>query len=240
MKTIPIVVRIQLLVTIVLMASTGQSVHAVSSLNDLYQMYSPENQFPLGEACHQPVIKETQADGSVPVQSYKRSEHDYFLPPLPVVSTSGDATTLDEILKTDKPVFLTFIYTTCSTICPVLSATFYQVQDLLGEESKDVSMVSITIDPEYDSPEVLEAYSRRFAAGPQWEFYTGELNAIIAIERAFNAYRGAKMNHDPLIFIRANGKAKWIRLDGVASAEDVVREYRQAVMEQTDSLSLLR
>ena len=64
-------------------------------------------------------------------------------------------------------------------------------------------MVSISIDPEYDTPEALNAYARRFDAGPQWEFLTGSLDDSIAVQKAFDADRGDKMNHAPLTLFRA-------------------------------------
>jgi protein SCO1/2 len=124
---------------------------------------------------------------------------------------------------------LNFIFTKCTTICPVLSATFTQLQEKLGEESQDVKMVSISIDPEYDTPEKLQAYAQRFNAGPNWQFLTGEMADIVAIEKAFDAYRGAKMSHEPLTYIKASESSSWVRLEGIASAEDIMNEYKQLV-----------
>jgi protein SCO1/2 len=125
---------------------------------------------------------------------------------------------------------LNFIFTTCTTICPVLAASFYQVQHELGEESKNVKMISISIDPEYDTPEKLRSYAERFNAGPQWQFLTGETDDIIAVEKAFDAFRGAKMNHEPLTFIRAKEDGSWVRITGIASAKEILSEYRNLVL----------
>jgi len=162
-------------------------------------------------------------------KGYRRSEQVYRLPERALVAMDGQATSLAEELQTDRPVMMNFIFTTCTTICPVLSATFSQVQERLGPESEQVKMISISIDPEYDSPEQLQAYAERFNAGPQWQFLTGEMADIIAIEKAFDAYRGQKMSHEPLTLIRANPDSPWVRLDGIASAEEIVNEYRQLV-----------
>ena len=171
--------------------------------------------------------------------------------------TTGDATTMRMIMKTAlktvrdsgftsslsrvlvsisivyapiiEPVMLNFIFTTCTTICPVQSAAFSQVQQKLGAESDQVRMISFTIDPEHDTPERLRAYARRFGAGPQWQFLTGNLSDIVTVQKTFNAYRGNKMSHEPLVLLRASPDASWVRLDGMASATDIVREYRQLV-----------
>jgi protein SCO1/2 len=101
------------------------------------------------------------------------------------------------------------------------------VQRELGGDAKNVRMVSITIDPEQDTPEQLKKYATRFKAKSGWLFLTGELADIIATQRAFDAYRGDKMNHEPLTFLRHTPDGQWIRLDGFASASEVITEYRQ-------------
>ena len=160
-------------------------------------------------------------------KTYSRSLHRYDLPDLALVDMDGGKTSLLSEVNNDQPVMLNFIFTTCTTICPVLSATFSQVEQQLGPEREQVRMISITIDPEYDTPARLRTYAARYDAGPQWQFLTGKLEDIVAIQKAFNAYRGTKMNHEPFIFLRASADAPWVRLNGLASAADVVREYRQ-------------
>jgi Uncharacterized protein SCO1/SenC/PrrC, involved in biogenesis of respiratory and photosynthetic systems len=88
-------------------------------------------------------------------------------------------------------------------------------------------MVSISIDPEHDTPAKLKEYARKFGAGPQWQMLTGSVENSIAVQRAFNTYRGDKMNHEPATFLRAGKGKPWVRLDGFASAGELVKEYRQ-------------
>ncbi|MES9968866.1 MAG: SCO family protein [Candidatus Thiodiazotropha sp.] len=151
----------------------------------------------------------------------------YSIPDVNLISHKREVKTLADVLNTDRPVMLNFIFTTCTTICPVLSASFHQVQEQLGNESNSVSMVSITIDPDYDTPEQLQKYSERFSAGEQWQFYTGSYKDIVMVEKAFDIYRGSKMNHEPVTLIRTNKNSKWMRIDGLASAEDIIMEYKQ-------------
>jgi protein SCO1/2 len=165
-------------------------------------------------------------------KNYSRSLHSYELPDLAMLDMDNEKTSLLSEVNIDQPVMLNFIFTTCTTICPVLSATFTQVEQQLGDERDQVRMISITIDPEYDTPARLRAYAERYHAGPQWQYLTGNLQNIVAIQRAFDAYRGSKMSHEPLTFLRVSADAPWVRLNGLASAADVVREYRQLLAEQ--------
>ena len=75
--------------------------------------------------------------------------------------------------------------------------------------------------------ERLKEYAGRFKAGSGWQFLTGAVNDIIATQKAFDAYRGGKMNHIPLTFLRSTADGPWLRLEGFTSAAEVVAEYRQ-------------
>lgn len=159
---------------------------------------------------------------------YVRSQANYAIPDVKLVDADGAGVPLrSELAEQDKPVLLNFIFTTCGAICPVMSATFAQVQDALGAERDAVRMVSISIDPEQDTPAALKAYAGKYGAGPQWQMLTGSLDDSIAVQRAFDVYRGDKMNHQPATFLRAGRGQSWVRLDGFASAEDILREVRQ-------------
>ncbi|RFO98117.1 SCO family protein [Rhodoferax lacus] len=156
----------------------------------------------------------------------KRSMVDVTVTATPMVRQDGSKTTLARELEGNKPVILAFIYTSCTTVCPVTSQILSRTQDLLGNELKNVRMLSISIDPEYDTPERLLAYAKNFEAKPQWQHYSGTLANSVAIQKAFGAYRGDKMNHVPLMFINGGGKRSWVQIEGFPSAEQVVKEYR--------------
>ena len=153
----------------------------------------------------------------------------YSVPDVTLLNQDGQQVELPELLATDQPVMLNFIFTTCTAICPAMSATFAKVQTELGSDAERLRMVSVSIDPEHDTPPALNAYARRFDAGPQWQFLTGSLDDSIAVQRAFAADRGDKMNHAPLTLFRASPEAQWVRYEGFATAEQLMEEYRSAV-----------
>jgi protein SCO1/2 len=163
-----------------------------------------------------------EADG------YVRSQAAYTVPDVKLVDADGAGVPLrSELAEQDKPVILNFIFTTCGAVCPVMSATFSQLQAALGPERDAVRMLSISIDPEEDTPAALKAYAGKYGAGPQWQMLTGSVADSIAVQRAFDVYRGDKMNHQPATFLRAAPGQPWVRLDGFASADDILREVRQ-------------
>ena len=160
------------------------------------------------------------------MQKTSISQVNYDVPPVRLVRDDGVGVSLPDELNDGRPVILNFIYTTCTTVCPVTSHTFEQLQEMLGEERNKVHMISISIDPEQDTPERLAAYARKYEAGPQWRYYTGTNEASLTAQRAFDVYRGDKMNHSPVTLLRTAPGKSWLRIEGFASAEDLLREYR--------------
>ncbi|OIR16351.1 hypothetical protein GALL_30730 [mine drainage metagenome] len=148
---------------------------------------------------------------------------DYKLPQIQLVREDGKNVSLIEELNDGRPLVLNFMYTTCTEICPLTTKIFAELQDKLGTERDRVHMVSISIDPEQDTPEVLAKYAHKFGAGPQWQFYTGTIDASIAAQRAFEVYRGDKMEHNPVTFIRAAPGKSWLRIDGFAKSDELLR-----------------
>jgi protein SCO1/2 len=153
----------------------------------------------------------------------------YAIPDVRLVRADGKTVRIREVLDGPRPVILNFIFTTCGAICPVMSQTLAKVQDRLGEDRARVTMVSISIDPEQDTPERLTAYARKYAAGPQWSFYTGSPEASVALQKAFGMYRGNKMNHLPVTFVRTTQGGPWVRLEGLGNAEAIISEVRPAL-----------
>lgn len=165
-----------------------------------------------------------------PEASWKKTTARYDVPDLGLVRADGARVSLRRELDDGRPVILNFIYTTCAAICPLMSQTFARIQSRLGAERDAVHMISVSIDPEQDTPSRLTEYATRFGAGPQWTFYGGTLEASVATQRAFDAYRGDKMNHLPVTFLRAAPGQPWVRVEGFAGADEVVDEYRRLVV----------
>jgi protein SCO1/2 len=155
-----------------------------------------------------------------------RSIAAYQLPQIQLLRADGKAVALPAELDDGRPVVLNFIFTTCTAICPISSQVFSEVQARLGK-TPNVHLVSISIDPEQDTPAVLRRYAQRFGAGTAWDFYTGTVDASIAAQKAFGVYRGDKMNHTQVTLVRPSMKKPWIRLDGFASAEQLVLALNQ-------------
>ena len=159
-------------------------------------------------------------------EGVKRSEASYGIPALRLLRQDGSVAEFPGEMETGRPILLNFIYTSCTAICPLTSQVFSGVQSRLQAEHAALDLLSISIDPEYDTPARLAAYATKFGASEHWHFYTGTQAASIALQKAFDVYRGDKMNHAPVSFLRGAPGKPWIRLDGFASPEQLVQEYR--------------
>jgi len=159
---------------------------------------------------------------------FTRTDGTVDAPNVTLIDQDGVRVGFRELLLSDKPVFVDFIYATCTTICPVLSAGYTSIQRKLGDDLDRVTLVSITIDPENDGPEELTAYLHKYRAKPGWEFLTGTRADIDAVMRAFDAYIPDKMSHRPLIFIRTPSDGSWVKLYGFAGSADLMAELTRA------------
>jgi protein SCO1/2 len=157
---------------------------------------------------------------------YRRTVVRYELPDVALVDQDGARVRLQQALTADKPVMLNFFFSTCTTICPVLSAGVTTLLKNLGAQASEVRVVSIAIDPDHDTPEVLRAYRKRFGAVPEWELLTGSREDIDRVLKAFDAYSPDKTAHRPLHFLRPAGGDSWVRIDGLIGASDLMAEYR--------------
>ena len=155
------------------------------------------------------------------------STADYTVPQVELVRQDGQRVSLPKELDDGRVVVMNFIFTTCETTCPLSSQTFAAFQRKLGADRRYVHLVSISIDPEQDTPLHLREYAKKFHAGPQWQHYTGTLQASAEAQRAFGAYRGDKMSHTPLTLMRAAPGKPWTRIDGFATPDQLLYHYRE-------------
>jgi len=158
-----------------------------------------------------------------------RSEHAYTLPALKVTRADAKQLTLAEAIDDGRPVILNFVYTTCNSICPVSSQVFVEVRERLGADRLKVNMVSISIDPEQDTPGKLTEYANRFGSAGVWAHYTSTSADAVSIQRAFDAWRGDKMNHQPTTYIRSSPGKPWVRLDGFYPPSALVSEFQKTL-----------
>lgn len=156
-----------------------------------------------------------------------RSTVSYQAPAVMLVRADGKQVSLPRELDDGRPVLLNFVFTTCSSTCPLTSRTLEEFQRKLGSDAGRVHLMSISIDPEQDTPARLSEYARKFHAGPEWQYYTGTLAASIATQRAFDVYRGEKMSHSPVTLLRPAPGKPWLRIEGFVTPDELLDDYQK-------------
>jgi protein SCO1 len=125
------------------------------------------------------VLAVTLAAGltALPAQADTRGA-EYFTN-LPLITSDGDEVAFFDDLLKDRIVVVNFFYTECTDLCSLTTARLAQVYDWLGERmGRDVFFVSITLDPENDTPEKLATFKQGFNADRGWTFLTGSRENI--------------------------------------------------------------
>lgn len=149
----------------------------------------------------------------------------YAVPDIVLVDQDGVEVHVRDLLSSGRPVALNFIFTTCTTICPVMTATMLQMQGQLADDSQTPDFISISIDPDYDTAAVMKSYAQNF--GANWTFLTGTHDDVIKVLQSFDAYRGSKVNHFALTLMNPGDNASWTRVEGLTSAMELARIWRK-------------
>ncbi len=160
----------------------------------------------------------------IPDDPVRRTHVEVPLGKVQLVRDDGVGVNLNELLRSDRPVYVDFIFTTCTALCPIMSATFAALEEKLGAARNAVNLISISVDPEEDTPRRLREFRKKYGAGDEWHFYTGTLEASAAAQRAFGVFTGDKMLHQPVMLFRAAPGAPWVRFDGFTTPEELYRE----------------
>lgn len=174
--------------------------------------------------------------------TYTRVRANYRIPEVTLTDHHGHAVQLTELLGHDEPVAVQFLFTSCPTICPVMAGVFSAVESKRSSDDGDrserlVHRVSISIDPEHDTPERLADFAKSQRATSDWVFLTGSRDDIRKIQQAFGAYVANKMWHQPLTFLRAGRDDQWLRLNGLITARDLSTELQGLAIQNGATLA---
>ena len=132
---------------------------------------------------------EFAGDGAMPVQGRREFIRTRHLPNVPLVTQEGQELHFYDDLVQGKTVVINFFYSLCSGICPLSTSNLTEAKrDLNGRGHHDVAFLSVSLAPEFDTPEVLKAYAGRHGAGPGWNFLTGRRDDIENLRRSLGVY----------------------------------------------------
>jgi protein SCO1/2 len=127
-----------------------------------------------------------------------------------------------DVLK-DKVVIVNTFFTNCTSVCPPLNRNMEKIQEALGDRlGKQAFLVSISVDPETDTPLRLKEYARRFHARPGWIFLTGKKENVDWALYKLGQYIEKKEEHSTIIIIGNEPKGLWKKALGMAKPEELM------------------
>jgi protein SCO1/2 len=158
-------------------------------------------------------------------------------PALALVDQAGQPLALSDLRG--KVVLLTFIYSSCSDVCPLITVAMAAIQHRLTEAERErIFFLSVTTEPEVDTPEVLRAYAHRHNADlTSWAFLTGSLPAVQDVWRSYglSVKRRAEGGVDHpgwTLLLDREGMVRYRYLGGLLEAEVVLQDLRSLVESQ--------
>ena len=155
---------------------------------------------------------------SKPVEPARPTDVDLL--DLVLMNQNGEEVNFVSDVIGDRIVVMDFIYTSCSSVCPVISAVFGQVQDKLGEQLGDeVVLVSVSVDPVRDTPQRLKAYAAKHKAKPGWIWLTGGKRTMDEVLDGLGAYTPNFENHPAMVLVGDGRTGEWSRFFGFPSPD---------------------
>jgi protein SCO1/2 len=144
-----------------------------------------------------------------------------------LVDQDGRSVNLRRDLVDRRIVVVGFVYTDCTTVCPLVSAVFEDLQTQLGDRvGRDVMLVTVTVDPLRDTPSRLKSYAGRFQAGAGWRWLTGAPVAVNELLKGLGAYAPDFTQHPQMVLVGDGATGRWTRFWGLPEPKRLIEHVR--------------
>jgi len=181
---------------------------------------------------HDPHAKHKQM-GTAGMEEQSQGGAELDIPETALLNQYGQSVNFRQDVVADNIVVMDFIYTSCTTVCPVLSAVMAQVQRKLEPRiGHGVSLVSLTVDPVRDNPQRLLDYSRQHDAGPGWTWLTGSKPAVDSVLVSLGTYTPNFVDHPSLVMVGDVKTGQWTRFYGFPSPDRIVATVNKLLKER--------
>ena len=134
-----------------------------------------------------------------------------------------------DVLK-GKTVVVNAFFTSCTSVCPPMNRNMEKIQEALGDRvGRDVFLVSMTVDPETDTPARMKEYAKKFHAGPGWLFLTGKKENLDWALYKLGQYVENKDDHQTVLIIGNEPTGLWKKAFGMANVTELVQVVESVV-----------
>ena len=158
--------------------------------------------------------------------------HRYFTD-VELINQDGETMRLYSDLLQGKVVVIDTMFTTCKSVCPVMHRTFTELQTWLGDRlGKDVYLISVTVDPENDTPEKLREYADKLKAKDGWYFVTGDKENLEFALRKLGQFVEDKDDHSTVFLIGNEPTGLWKKAMGMSHPKEIAKIVESVLDDQ--------
>ncbi len=175
----------------------------------------------------QPIVKVHAQIDSDPQTNARKN-----IPDVELVDQNGKTVHLYSDLVKGRVVALSFIFTTCTTICPLIGADLGRLQTELGQSlGEDVSLISVSVDPATDTPQRMKAWGAQFGAKPGWDLLTGDKEEVDQLLRNAGLFTPDIQSHSPFLLLVNDRTGEWTRINALQTPPPKIAELLRKMLE---------
>jgi cytochrome oxidase Cu insertion factor (SCO1/SenC/PrrC family) len=161
-----------------------------------------------------------EGPGMTPAAPVEVSSSDFAAADPDLLDQDGHRVRFRRDLVAGNIVAVNFVFTSCKGICPPLGANFARLQERLGSRvGNGVRLISVSVDPQVDTPERLLAWRKGFRGGPGWTLLTGDKQDVDLLLKDLGVFAADKTNHSPFILVGDGRAGRWTRVHGLTAPE---------------------
>jgi protein SCO1 len=147
------------------------------------------------------------------------------IPDVELVDQDGKTVHLYTDLVKGRVAALSFIFTTCTTICPLIGANLGRLQTELGQSlGRDIELISLSVDPATDTPQRMKTWGAQFGAKAGWDLLTGDKETVEQLLKAVGLFTPDIQSHSPLLLLVNDRTGDWTRINGLETPPTRIAE----------------
>ena len=149
------------------------------------------------------------------------------IPDVRLKNQNGEIVRFHTDLVKGRVVAINTIFTTCTTICPIMGVHYAKLQkeeEIRARLGRELVLISISVDPVTDTAERLKLWSAKLGAQPGWTLLTGEKQDVVQLLKALDVFTPDKESHSPVMLIGRDTEREWMRLDGLAPVSELANQ----------------
>lgn len=134
------------------------------------------------------------------INSKQNPSFDFLFPDIELIDQHNQPQALNNLFDKKRNIVFAFFFSHCISVCTTITLS---LKSILPDLPADTLIAMISIDPDTDTPELLNNYAQQHQIDdPNWYLLTGDKSEIVSLQKSFEAYRGNKMNHTTSLFIK--------------------------------------